>query len=278
MSVYDEYRSKLRTPDEAVKLIKDGDWVDYGSNVGFPVLLDAALAKRRDELHGVKIRGNLMFGPLLAVESDPTREHFHYTSWHLSAYERKLCDRGLCTFSPMVFRNLVWYYQSFLDLNVGMAAVTPMDKHGYFNFSCGTGVARGILEKADIIILEVNERLPRIYGGFDECIHISEVDCVVEGEHPPLPEFPILPPTPEDTAIAHHLIPHIKSGSTLQLGIGAMPNVVGAVLAESDVQDLGMHTELCGDAYYRLFEAGKLTNRRKTFQRNKGVTGMVFGS
>ena len=278
MSVFDEYRSKLRTPDEAVKLIKDGDWVDYGSNVGFPVLLDAALAKRRDELHGVKIRGNLMFGPLLAVESDPTREHFHYTSWHLSAYERKLCDRGLCTFSPMVFRNLVWYYQSFLDLNVGMAAVTPMDKHGYFNFSCGTGVARGILEKADIIILEVNERLPRIYGGFDECIHISEVDCVVEGEHPPLPEFPILPPTPEDTAIAGYLIPHIKSGSTLQLGIGAMPNVVGSVLAESDVQDLGMHTELCGDAYYRLFQAGKLTNRRKTFQRNKGVTGMVFGS
>ena len=153
MSVFDEYRSKLRTPDEAVKLIKDGDWVDYGSNVGFPVLLDAALAKRRDELHGVKIRGNLMFGPLQAVECDPTREHFHYTSWHLSAYERKLCDRGLCTFSPMVFRNLVWYYQSFLDLNVGMVCVTPMDKHGYFNFSCGTGVARGILEKADIIIL-----------------------------------------------------------------------------------------------------------------------------
>ncbi|MDO4989634.1 MAG: acetyl-CoA hydrolase/transferase C-terminal domain-containing protein [Eubacteriales bacterium] len=278
MSVYDEYRSKLRTPDEAVKLVKDGDWVDYNSNVSFPSLLDAALARRRDELHGVKLRANLMFGPLQVVECDPTREHFHYNSWHLSAYERKLCDKGLCNFIPMVFRNLVWYYQNFLTVNVAMMSVTPMDKHGYFNLSCATGVGLGILKSADIIILEVNERLPRVYGGFDESIHISEVDCVVEGEHPPLPQFPILPPTPEDKAIAELLIPHIQSGSTLQLGIGSMPNVVGAMLAESDVKDLGMHTELCGDAYYRLFQAGKLTNRRKSFQRGKGATGMIFGS
>ena len=278
MTAQEEYRAKLRTPERAVRAVKSGDWVDYTTSLGFPILLDAALAKRRDELTDVKIRGNLLFGPIQTVECDPTREHFCYNSWHCSGYERKLCDKGLCNYIPMIFRNVVPYYRHFLTVNVAMMCVTPMDKHGYFNLSCATGVARGILEKADIVILEVNERLPKIYGGFDESIHISEVDYVVEGEHPPLPQFPIAPPTEEDVKIADLIVPHIVDGATLQLGIGGMPNVVGARLAESDLKDLGMHTELCGDAYYELYKAGKLTNRRKSHQRGKGVTGIVFGS
>ena len=273
-----EYHSKLRTPAEAVRLVKSGDWVDYSTNVAFPTLLDAALAERRDELFDVKIRGNLCFGPIRTVECDPTREHFLYNSWHLSAYERRLCDKGLCNFIPMIFRNLVPYYRHFLTVNVAMMCVPPMDKHGYFNLSCAAGVAKGILDKADLVILEVNEHLPRILGGFDESIHISEVDCVVEGAHDPLPEFPVVAPTPEDEAIARLIVPQIPDGATLQLGIGAMPNVVGSLLADSDLRDLGMHTELCGDAYLNLFRAGKLTNRRKTYQPGKGVTGLVFGS
>lgn len=278
MNYEQEYRRKLRTPEEAVQAVKSGDWVDYTTNVCFPTLLDAALARRRDQLTDVKIRGNLLFGPIQTVECDPSREHFCYNSWHCSAYERRLCDRGLCSYIPMLFRNVVPYYRHFLMVNVAMMAVTPMDRHGYFNLSCAAGVAKGILDKADIVILEVNEHLPRIYGGFDECIHIDQVDFIVEGAHPPLPQFPIAPPTEEDLRIADWIVPHIPSGATLQLGIGAMPNVIGARLAESDLQDLGMHTELCGDAYYELFRAGKLTNARKAIHKNKGVTGIVFGS
>ena len=278
MTVFEEYRAKLRTPEQAVQAVKSGDWVDYTTSLGFPTLLDAALAKRRDELTDVKIRGNLLFGPIQTVECDPAREHFLYNSWHCSGYERKLCDRGLCNYIPMIFRNVVPYYRHFLTVNVAMMCVTPMDKHGWFNLSCATGVARGILEKADIVILEVNERLPKICGGFDESIHISDVDYVVEGAHAPLPQFPIAQPTEEDIKIADLIVPHIVDGATLQLGIGGMPNVVGARLAESDLKDLGMHTELCGDAYYELYKAGKLTNKRKALQRGKGVTGMVFGS
>ena len=274
----EQYRQKLRTSEEAVRVIKSGDWVDYTSNVCFPTLLDAALARRKEELTDVKIRGNLLFGPIQTVECDPTREHFVYNSWHCSGYERKLCDKGLCNYIPMIFRNVVPYYRHFLTVNVAMMCVTPMDKHGYFNLSCAAGIAKGILEKADIVILEINEHLPRILGGFDESIHISEVDYVVEGEHAPLPQFPIAPPTEEDVKIADMIVPHIVDGATLQLGIGGMPNVVGARLAESDLKDLGMHTELCGDAYYELYRAGKLTNCRKSLQRGKGVTGIVFGS
>ena len=178
----------------------------------------------------------------------------------------------------MIFRNVVPYYRHFLTVNVAMMCVTPMDRHGFFNLSCGAGVGKGILDKADIVILEVNEHLPRILGGFDESIHISEVDYVVEGEHGPLPEFPIDPPTAEDIQIADLILPYIVDGATVQLGIGSMPNVVGRRLAESDLRDLGMHTELCGDAYYELFRAGKLTNSRKTAQRWKGVTGLAFGT
>ncbi len=278
MSFYSEYKRKLRTPEQAVEVVKSGDWVDYTTNVCFPVLLDAALAKRRDELYDVKIRGNLCFGPIQTAECDPTREHFCYNSWHCSSYERQLCDRGLCNYIPMIFRNVVPYYRHFLTVNVAMMCVTPMDKHGYFNLSCGAGIARGILEDADIVILEVNERLPKLYGGFDESIHISEVDYIVEGEHPALPQFPVVPPTQEDLRIADHILPHIVDGATLQLGIGTMPNAIGAILAQSDLKDLGMHTELCSDAFYELYKAGKLTNQRKTFQRGKGVTGIVMGS
>ena len=276
--IYQSYRNKLRTPEQAVQVVRSGDWIDYSTSVCFPPLLDAALAKRRDELTDVKIRGNLCFGPIRVVECDPTREHFYYNSWHCSSYERQLCDRGLCNYIPMIFRNVVPYYKHFLTVNVAMMCVAPMDKHGYFNLSCGAGTAKGILDKADIVILEVNEHLPRILGGFDECIHISDVDYIVEGEHPPLPEIPIDPPTEEDIRIADHILPYIVDGATLQLGIGSMPNVVGRRLCDSDLHDLGMHTELCGDAYYELFLAGKLTNRRKTSQRLKGVTGLVMGT
>ena len=78
--------------------------------------------------------------------------------------------------------------------------------------------------------------------------------------------------------IAENIIPYIKSGSTLQLGIGSLPNALGNLMAESELKDLGMHTELCSDAYFKLFEAGKLTNKMKTLHRGKGLTGLVIGS
>lgn len=273
-----EYRNKLCTPQEAVKVVKSGDWVDYLTNVAFPELLDAALAERAEELTDVKIRGNLIFHPLRTVEADPKREHFIYNSWHCSAYERKLCDQGLCNYIPMVFRNLVPYYRHFLNVNVAMCAACPMDRHGYFNLSVASGVAKGILEDADIVILEINENLPKVCGGFGQAIHISEVDMIVEGEHSPLPTVPMHPATDADRAIAEEIMPMIPNGATLQFGIGGMPNVLGTMLAESDLKDLGMHTELCSDAYVSLTEAGKLNNAKKSYMPGTGATGMAFGT
>ena len=273
-----EYKRKLKTPEEAVKVVKNGDWVDYTSSLGMPVLLDRALAKRRDELQDVKIRGNLIPGPIEVAECDPSREHFIYHSWHFSQYERKLCDRELCYYIPMVFQYNAAYYEYFIDVNVVMVSVAPMDKHGYFNFSVNTGVAGPICEKADIVIVEVNENMPTIHGGYDECIHISDVDYIVEGVHDPFKNFLPIQPRDIDWKIANHIIPYIVDGATLQLGIGAIPNAVGALISESDVKDLGMHTELCTDAYLELYRSGKLTNKRKSIDKGKGVFGCAVGS
>nr|WP_296154721.1 acetyl-CoA hydrolase/transferase C-terminal domain-containing protein [uncultured Peptoniphilus sp.] len=278
MNIIREYQSKLTTAEKAVKVVKSGDWIDYGTNNSFPHLLDEALSERRDELKGVKIRGNLIGGPLKTVESDPNREHFIYSSWHYSAYERKLSDKGLCNYIPMIFRNESWYIKEFLDIDVAMLSVTPMDKHGYFNLSCATGMAYTILEKAKYVILEVVDNLPYVCGGLENVVHISEVDAVIEAGEQPLMSLKSPSPTERDMKIAGHILPHIVDGATIQLGIGGMPNALGGLIAKSDLKDLGMHTELCSDAYLDLHLAGKLTNKRKNTERGKGVLGILIGS
>ncbi len=274
----EQYRQKLRTADEAVNCVHSGDWIDYTSSLGKPVLLDAALARRKEELYDVKIRGNLISGPIQVAECDPSQEHFIYHTWHCSSYERKLCDKGLCYYIPMVFHNNAAYYQYFLNVNVVMVSVAPMDKHGYFNYSVNTGVAAPIVRNADKVIVEVNEHMPKVHGGYDECIHVSEVDFIVEGHHDPFPEEAPFIPTDTDRRIAANIMPYLSNGDTMQLGIGSVPNALGEIIAESDLRDLGMHTELCSDAYLSLYKAGKLTNKKKTIDRGKGVFGVAIGS
>lgn len=278
MDFINEYKNKLRTPEEAVKAVKSGDWIDVSVSLGFPALLDAALADRKEELTDVKIRGYLLLQPIQMVENDPERKHFIYNSWHCSGYERKLCDRGLCNYIPMIYRNVAEYYRRYLTVNVAMMAVTPMDSHGYFNFSINNATARATMDAADVIILEVNENLPRVYGGNEEMIHISEVDFIVEGPHVPLAILPTPPATEIDQKVAAYIVDEMVDGSNIQLGIGGMPNAVGKMIADSDLKDLGMHTELMVDAYLDMYKKGKLTNRKKNIDVNKGTFGFALGS
>ena len=278
MSIYDEYRSKLRTAEQAVEVIKSGDWVDYNSGNAFPKALDAALAKRRDELENVKIRGNLIPGPIQVVECDPEMEHFIYNTWHCSGYERKLCDAGRAFFTPMTFRNLGWYYEQYLTVNVAMLSVAPMDGKGRFNRSSALGIPKEIIRKADIVILEVNEALPVIPADEDGYVHLSEADYIVEVGHRPIWEMKAPPPSANDELIAAHIMPHIHDGATVQLGIGGLPNVLGKLISDSDIKDLGIHAELVSDGYLAMHKAGKITNRLKSFMPGKGVGATFIGS
>ncbi len=272
------YREKLRTADEAVKCVNSGDWVEYTTQLGFAPALDAALSRRRDELQHVKIRGSLIFGPVMVAECDPTMEHFVYNTWHCSGYERRLCDRGQAFFEPMLFRNLEWYYRNFITANVCMVTVSDMDDDGYFYFGASVGVSKFTCDCCEHIIVEVNSNMPKLYGTDAVRIHISEVTYIVESGNPPLIEVPMPIPTADDMQLAEHILPHICNGATIQLGIGGMPNALGELIAQSDLKDLGMHTELCSDGYYAMYKAGKLTNARKTLHRGKGVIGLFLGS
>lgn len=278
MGFLSEYNAKYKSAEDAVKCVKSGNWVEYTSNRGFPVRCDAALANRRDELHGVKIRGNMIVGPIQVLECDPTMEHFVYNTWHCSRYERKFCDMGRAFFEPMVFRNLAWYYKNYLTSDVCMVTVSDMDDDGYFCFGPSLGVAKCITDNSRIVIAEVNRNIPRIRGGIDTKIHISEIDYIVESGDPPLVELINPAPTETDVKMANLLLPYIENGSCIQLGVGGMPNALGELIADSDLKDLGMHTELCSNGYLSMFKAGKLTNSKKTLHPGKGVLGIALGS
>lgn len=278
MNIFQEYKNKLRTPEEAVQVVRSGDWVDYGGTLSFPILLDAALAARKEELEDVTVRSFLVDYPIQIVEQDPEQKHFIYNSWILSSYERKLFDRGLCYFIPMLFRNLPRYYRNELKVNVCMMQTTPMDDYGYFNFSINNATARAMIDAADVIILEINENLPRINGG-EQLVHISEVDYIVEGEHGPLYEMPIAKPTRTDELIARQIVSRMTDGAVLQIGVGNMPNAICKQIANSDLKNLGVHSELMADAFLDLHKQGILTNRSKWGTLfGKSVFGFAKGS
>lgn len=278
MDIIQEYKQKLTTPEKAVKAVRSGDWVDYGFCQTVCVALDKALASRKDELRDVKIRGGLAMRPLEILKVDPEREAFTYSSWHFSGYERKMHDAGLCNYNPMIYRNKPLFYRNNLDVDVAMLQVAPMDNHGYFNFSATNSATRAIVETAKIVIVEVNENMPQAMGGQEENIHISDVAYIVEGENPSLVELPSAAPSDIDIKVARMIVEEIEDGSTIQLGIGGMPNSVGAMIAESDLKDLGMHTEMLVDAYLALYKAGKLTNKCKNIDKGKGVWTFSSGS
>lgn len=272
------YRAKCITAEAAAKLVRPGDWVDYGMGLGMPVLFDAALARRKDELADVKIRGLLAARPLAVVLEDPVQAAFSYMSWHLGGQERHWTDLGICDYIPMSYRNKPEIYRKCLGVDVAVISTPPMDEHGYFNFSLTNSATMAILETAKIVIIETNEALPRSFGGFEECIHLRNVDHVIEGGEHPLVPMPPAPPGETDMRIAEHIVSRMRDGSVIQLGIGSISNSVGMMIAESDLKDLGMHTEMLVDAYLAMHKSGKLTNARKNIDRHKGVWTFCLGS
>lgn len=269
MGFSQEYQSKLVTADEAVKVVQSGDWVDYGWCTGTPDVLDQALARRTDELRDVKVRGGILLKPLAIFEREDAGEHFCWNSWHMGGLERKLIARGCAYYSPIRYSELPRYYrESIHPDDVAMLVVAPMDKHGYFNFGPNASHLMAICETAKHIIVEVNENMPRCLGGMEEGIHISQVDAIVEGNNHAIGELGGGgAATDVDKAVAKLIVDEIPNGACLQLGIGGMPNAVGSLIAESDLKDLGVHTEMYVDAFVDIARAGKINGSKKNIDR-----------
>nr|WP_319490344.1 acetyl-CoA hydrolase/transferase C-terminal domain-containing protein [uncultured Desulfobacter sp.] len=277
MSLMTEYRQKLSTAPNAVSAVKSGDWVDYGAFLTAPETLDAALAMRIHELNNVKVRA-LAFPGVAAVAADPGEGRVIYNSWHFSSADRKLHDRGNCHFIPFIYHEGPSHYKQNIKTNVCMLKTAPMDRFGYFNFGIANSFQKSIIENADTVIVEVNENMPCCLGGANESVHLRDVDFVVETDNKPLVTLPDPVISQIDKKIAAMIVSQVEDGSCIQLGIGGMPNAVGKMIAQSDLKDLGVHTEMLADAYLDMYDAGKITNLKKRRDPGRMVYTFALGS
>lgn len=270
------YKDKLTTPDEAVKCVKSGDRVHYGLFNGLVWDLDKALAKRAGELKDVKVCTTIWAypEPPEILKADPNSESFIYLSTHFSGLDRKMNKEGRCWFVPVQFReNTKYWAENVGDIDVAMLQVAPMDKHGNFNLGPQVAEYWGIFSKAKRIIVEVNEKQP-IAQGFQSCINISQVDAIVHGSNVDMPIIKAKDAGDIDKKIGAQIVEKIGSGSTLQLGVGGLPNYIGSLIADSDIGDLSVHSEMLVDAYVKLYQAGKITGNKNI---NKGKMVYTFG-
>lgn len=274
------YREKLRTAAEAMRIIESGDWIDYGMFNGQPVACDHALADRKDELQDVKIMTAVTVPPLPEVVTrDPMGEVFTYMDLHFSVVSRIMQEKCQGVFyHPVQYGEAEKYFYDvrFDPNNVGsrirkafIVQVAPMDKDGYFNWGTHNSVSLAQALSAHHVIVEVNHKLPVALGGAKERIHISQVTYIVEGDNPDLAELPEIEPTEVDRRIANNVLEHIRNGDCIQLGIGAMPNLLGKLINQTDLKDLGGWTEMLVDAYREMWESGKMTGLKKNIDQGK---------
>lgn len=279
-SYSDQYRNKLRTADEAVKVVQSGDFVWYGHFAMAPRALDEALSKRVGELKDVMIKGVcILFDPKVATV-DPEHKSFTYLSGHFSGHDRHLGDKGLSYYLPGNYGQCPYNVRmgNYGKVKVAMIMTTPPDANGYFNFGTSCSYAKLICDSADIVILEVNDQVPWCMGGEQECIHISKVDYIVENSIPMIAfpsEFAV---SDAEQKIAALIIEQIEDGATLQFGIGAMPSMIGKMIADTDLKDLGIHSEMMAECFIDLVEKGKVTGARKNIDQGKIAYTFALGS
>lgn len=274
------YAEKLVSAEAAAAVVKSGDWVDYGWTTGTPVAVDAALAKRMTELTDVKFRGGILLWVPEIFKIENPAEHLTWNSWHMSGIERKAIAQGFAYYAPIRYSELPRYYrESTTPPDVAIFQVAPMDEHGYFNFGPNASHMIACCERAQTIIVEVNENMPVCLGGTEESVHISQVTMVVEGSNPPIAEMGGgAAATEVDEAVAKLIVDEIPNGACLQLGIGGMPNAVGSLIAKSDLKDLGVHTEMYVDAFVDIANAGKITGANKNIDKGRQVYAFGAGT
>ena len=235
---------------------------------------------KRQELHGIKFRGGILCHVPEIFKIENQAEHFCWNSWHMGGIERKAVAAGYAYYSPLRYSELPRYYRESPDpLNIAVFVVAPMDSHGYFNLgSCASHLADAA-RKADKVFVEVNKNMPVCLGGYDNCLHISQVDGIIEGDNPPIDQLGGGgAPTEVDQAVARLVVDRIPNGACLQLGIGGMPNAIGAMIAESDLKDLGVHTEMYVDSFVDMAKAGRITGRCKNIDNGRQVYAFGAGT
>lgn len=279
MNYNKEYQDKLISAQKAASLVKSGDVIDFAWGNETPVAIDEALAKRAGELEDVTVMGGVLLSVPEIFKADPDGKAFIWKTWHAGGADRNRIngtDAGF--YAPLRYSELPRWYRENIKLNIAYLVTTPMDKHGYFNFGLNASHLKAAIEVADVVVVEINEKLPVALGGVENVVHISEVDYIVEGENPEIKELPGGSFGEVDKKVAQLIVGEMVDGSCIQLGIGGMPNAVGSLIAESDLKDLGVHTEMLVDAFVDLANAGKVTGARKNIDKYRQTYAFAAGS
>lgn len=269
------YKSRVVTPQEAVKAIKSGNRIFLTGNVSVPQKVLAALVEYASQLENVEICQALTVGPADYV-SIAMEGHLRVNSIFISANIRKAVHEGRADFTPVMLSEFpLLFKRGLLPLDAALIHVSPPDEHGFCSLGVEVGLTKTPAESAKIIIAEVNQQMPRTLG--DSFIHVSRLNYIVPVDYP-ISELPMGEGEGSEVVekIAGYIADLIPDGATMQLGIGAIPDEVLKFLFNK--KDLGIHTELFSDGVIDLVNAGVLTNAQKTLHPGKIVAGFMIGT
>lgn len=274
MNWADLYRRRVTTADKAVEQIKSGDrvWIHPGCNT--PTRLIDAMVKRAPELEDVEVVHILTLAA--APYADPGMEgHFRHRALFVGANVREAVNDGRADFVPIHLHEVPTLITSgLMPVDVALIHVSPPDEHGFCSYGVGVDATKAAVEDAETAIALVNQQMPRTLG--DSFVHVSKLTSVVEVDEP-LIELPMASEVSEVARqIGENIASLIPDGATLQMGIGEIPDAVLMFLEEK--KHLGVHTEMFSDGLVDLFEAGVVTNERKTLHRGKIVASFVIGT
>ena len=270
-----EYAAKLVSAEEAVRRILSGQDVIVAQCASEPQGCMSKFHLAADRVEDVRVFSVLTLKPYEFYMNPEMRGRFELCSWFHAPGSRAAvaAGTGTVTYVPNMLHRAALDRMHAHKPDVFFGTCSPMDAKGFVSLSLGVTYEKDVLEAADLVVLEVNENLPRTYG--DTAVHVRDVDLFVENTQ----EVPTLPeprPTPVDLAIGGHIAELVEDGSTIQLGIGGIPNA--AALALKDKRDLGVHTEMMVDSAMELYELGVVTNKRKALCKDKFICTFAMGS
>lgn len=272
MSWHEQYSKRVCTPEEAVSHIKDNDVVFLGHAVGEPKVLVDAMVANSDKYHGVIVKHMVSLGSG-AYAAPGLEEHFRAKPIFASANLRKAIEEGRADFIPMFFHEVpIMIRNGKLKCDVLMTQVTPPDENGYCSLGTSVDYTFQALKSAKTVIVQVNDQFPRTFG---EKVHVSEFDYIVE-ESMPIYESKPAAIGETEMAIGKHCVSLIEDRSTLQLGIGGIPDAVVQMLG--DRKDLGIHSEMIADGTIQLYEKGVITGKYKTENKWKMTVTFLMGT
>lgn len=273
MNLNDEYKSKLISLDEALDKVKSDYEVVVGLAGAEPVGFLSNLHEIKEKVNDVSIVTCLNMNNYKFTSDPSMKGHFINETWFYSPLTRKAHSYGTTTYIPNHLHLSASKRLSYKKPNIFIASAAPMDKHGYFSLALSVTYERDYIESADIVILEINENLPRTFG--DTSVHIREIDFIYEHKCA-VPELPFVEPSEKDMLIGNYIADLVEDGSTIQLGIGGIPNAVAKALMSK--KDLGIHTEMITEGMVDLYQAGVVNNSKKTLHKNKMIGTFALGT